>query len=704
MAEVDEVVESWINILKIPTLSQAYIREDDNFLNVATTWSVNDAAKKENLSFARTFSVLKNSVGSGTPVVSTPGSVTINEKLSVASRTGQKRAVIVEKASDGDTNSKTEYLQIWSDSTLLKTYNLGELDLHQAVYTSNGWGITMTWSHSENKLAYLAEKKVPKAKSFYTSAAKAKSKAEIEKDTEKEVALGEEFEYKQTWGEQLTGKYFSVIVVVDLDVDEFNVLPLPETHFPTDIQWVGDSHIVGTSYPLPIWRLGLIYCSNRESIIFSVQADGENFQTITETGKACRSPRVRSDGGFLVWQQRNVDGAHDRARSINGIALNQGQPSGQPRVIYESAPQNGMPVFQDFSRNCWSTDGNTLFVVTPNEGTSICLAITVGLPVQVRKIEQVDALLGITNDYLLVSSSTTITSPQLQLLRIAQNYQVVEISQSVSPIDFPTLKELVYGEASPPSIFHGPAIASVPPNSVPLICYPHGGPHSCFVDTFSNDTILFLKLGFAVLRLNYVGSIGGTRDTADDLLGKIGDRDVKDCQAMVEKVLSSNASLNPEQVVVFGGSHGGFLSCHLSSAYPDVYKAIAVRNPVTDLATLVGTSDITDWTYAEAGVNFPGPPVQTLIPIARDLVDAEKYIKASPIHNADKVKGATLLLLGSEDLRVPSQQGLGYYRALKAYGKVAEVRMYPDSHPLTKAAVRLDTIIHAALWFQQYIR
>ncbi|CAL8149489.1 unnamed protein product [Orchesella dallaii] len=186
-AEVDEVVETWIDVLKIPTLSEAYIREDDNFFNVATKWSVNAAAKKENLSFARTFSVLKSSLGSGNPVVSTPGSVTVSEKLSVASKSGQKRAVLVDKAGDAEASSKIEYLQIWSDVTLLKTYNLGELDLHKSVYTSGGWGITMAWGERETKLAYLAEKKIPQIKSFYTSAAKTKSKGDQDKVKDKEV-------------------------------------------------------------------------------------------------------------------------------------------------------------------------------------------------------------------------------------------------------------------------------------------------------------------------------------------------------------------------------------------------------------------------------------------------------------------------------------------------------------------------------------
>lgn len=191
------------------------------------------------------------------------------------------------------------------------------------------------------------------------------------------------------------------------------------------------------------------------------------------------------------------------------------------------------------------------------------------------------------------------------------------------------------------------------------------------MDTFGLGSTFFLKLGFAVLKLNYVGSTGGTRDTTDDLLGRAGDKDVKDCQGIVEKLLNSMPCLNPDKVAVWGGSHGGFLGAHLSGQYPDSYKAAVLLNPVTDLATMVGTTDITDWVYAEAGVPLPRQ-FHKIIPTPKSSADLDKYIKASPIHLADKVKGATLLLLGSEDLRVPAQQGLSYYRALRSFNKIAE--------------------------------
>jgi len=71
--------------------------------------------------------------------------------------------------------------------------------------------------------------------------------------------------------------------------------------------------------------------------------------------------------------------------------------------------------------------------------------------------------------------------------------------------------------------------------------------------------------------VNYVGGLGTKQDETNKLLGHIGTLDVKDCQNIAEKVLSSTPTLNPNKVFVFGGSHGGFLTAHLTSSFPVLF-------------------------------------------------------------------------------------------------------------------------------------
>lgn len=59
---IDDVVNDWVDITRIPTISGGHFTEDKNFLKISTNWSVMDFAKKENISFQRQFSILKSSL------------------------------------------------------------------------------------------------------------------------------------------------------------------------------------------------------------------------------------------------------------------------------------------------------------------------------------------------------------------------------------------------------------------------------------------------------------------------------------------------------------------------------------------------------------------------------------------------------------------------------------------------------------------
>ncbi|XP_053706387.1 S9 family peptidase isoform X3 [Synchiropus splendidus] len=231
----------------------------------------------------------------------------------------------------------------------------------------------------------------------------------------------------------------------------------------------------------------------------------------------------------------------------------------------------------------------------------------------------------------------------------------------------------------------------------PLVVFIHGGPHSQAAAEWSCITAGLAALHFAVLMVNYRGSTGFGQDSILSLLGGIGRQDVSDVQRAVLTALHSDPTLDAKRVAVIGGSHGGFLSCHLVGQYPNFYGACVARNPVINAATLVGTSDIVDWRYTSVGL----PYSYTQTPTAEALAT---MLERSPITHVDQISAPVLLMLGGRDRRVSPHQGLELHKALKSRASPVRLLWFPeDGHSLSRVETQADCFLNTVLWLQQHL-
>jgi len=230
----------------------------------------------------------------------------------------------------------------------------------------------------------------------------------------------------------------------------------------------------------------------------------------------------------------------------------------------------------------------------------------------------------------------------------------------------------------------------------PLAVCIHGGPHSSFVANFQPYMAGFCMCGYAVLMVNYRGSLGFGQDSINSLLGNIGRQDVDDVQAVVEQIVASGA-VDKDKVVVIGGSHGGFLTLHAIGQFPNYYRAAVARNPVVNIASKVGCTDIPDWSFTETGLEFD----PMIVPTAEIY---SEMLKRSPLVNVDQIKTPLMLMIGGKDIRVPTSQGLELKRALEARSAPLRVMWYPDcSHPLSEVKPEADAFINIIKWFDDHI-
>ena len=185
----------------------------------------------------------------------------------------------------------------------------------------------------------------------------------------------------------------------------------------------------------------------------------------------------------------------------------------------------------------------------------------------------------------------------------------------------------------------------------------------------------------------------------DKLLGNISKTDVQDCHEAIHRCLAYTEPSRP--VVLIGGSHAGVIIGRLIGEYPTEYAAAVLRNPVTDLVHLYLTSDIPDWTLAQA-VNEPFD-FETGRNRLADTALISYLAERSSIRLIDQIKTPVLLQLGKKDKRVPYSSGLRYYECLKARKVPTKLYVYDSNHGLAEVASASDCFVNTVLFIHEHL-
>uniref|UniRef100_A0A8C5IR31 Acylamino-acid-releasing enzyme n=1 Tax=Junco hyemalis TaxID=40217 RepID=A0A8C5IR31_JUNHY len=610
--------------------------------------------------------------------------------------------------------------QVWDQNRKVKSIDLTALDKHGSVYDDDQFGC-LAWSHSETHLLYVAEKKRPKAESFFQS--KAPELGTSDEDTghpKKEDApiKGEQFVYHEDWGETLSTRSVPVLCVLDIEGNSISVLEgIPEHLSPGQAFWSPeDTGVVFVGWWHDPFRLGLRHCTNRRSALFYVDLTGGRCELLSEDTRAVWSPRLSPDGCRIVYLENNVLGPHQQCSQLRMYDWYTKHTS----TVLEAVPRQAWGAFPGIYCGalpgmCWAADSRRIlldtaqrsqqdvFVVDTATGTTTSL--TADSP------QGSWSVLTIDRDLLVARFSTPSCPPMLKVAVLPAAGHEAQ-TQWICLQDAPPVPGISWGirTLQPPPEQEHPQYGGLDFDAIlmrpsegpagqkpPLVVMPHGGPHSVFTAGWMLYPAALCRVGFAVLLVNYRGSLGFGQDSVASLPGNVGTQDVRDVQLCVERVLQEE-KLDASRVALVGGSHGGFLACHLIGQFPDTYRACVVRNPVVNIASMVATTDIPDWCLTETGLPYKPDALP-------DPAQWTEMLHKSPIRYADRVRAPVLLMLGEDDRRVPPKQGLEYYRALKARGVPTRLLWYPgNNHALAGVEAEADGFMNMALWLLKHLQ
>jgi dipeptidyl aminopeptidase/acylaminoacyl peptidase len=181
--------------------------------------------------------------------------------------------------------------------------------------------------------------------------------------------------------------------------------------------------------------------------------------------------------------------------------------------------------------------------------------------------------------------------------------------------------------------------------------------------------------GYTVIDIDYTASSGYGRDHRTGIYRHMGGKDLSDNVDGV-KMLVEKYGVNPENVGIYGGSYGGFMTLMGLFNAPEVFKSGGALRSVTD------------WAHYNHGytANILNEPAD----------DEIAYKRSSPIYFAEGLKGNLLMAHGMVDVNVHFQDIVRLSQRL--------IELKKDKWELAVYPVEDHAFVEPSSWTDEYKR
>lgn len=230
--------------------------------------------------------------------------------------------------------------------------------------------------------------------------------------------------------------------------------------------------------------------------------------------------------------------------------------------------------------------------------------------------------------------------------------------------------------------------------NLPVIVNPHGGPWARDEWGFNPEVQFLANRGYAVLQMNFRGSVGYGREFWESSFKQWGLTMQDDITDGVNWLIKSGIA-DPKRIAIYGASYGGYATLAGITSTPDLYACAVDYVGVSNLFTFMSTIPPYWKPYLEMMYEMVGNPEE----------DKELMTAASPVFHVDKIKCPLFIAQGANDPRVAKAESDQMVEALKKRGIDVPYMVKDDEgHGFSNEENRMDFYREMESFFAKYLK
>lgn len=444
----------------------------------------------------------------------------------------------------------------------------------------------------------------------------------------------------------------------------------------------------------------LVYCSKPNPSLRSIL--NTDIYIIPESGVSTKLTSMQGQEVPVSWTEANgliVSGTNQRIQTVNrqlwSINLKNGIPNPLTPSIDEHAIFVG--ITEDFIYvEAAAKTFKRLFKIPIKNGN------VTGAPKIVSDDKMFYSFFSMTEDgeTLAFVGEQFDKAPELYFAKTVdfKPQQATELNPQLAEIEFGKQRVVQWKSRADGELIEG--VLTLPANydkdaRVPLLLVIHGGPAGVSPNRFmvnygAYPAQVFAGKGYAVLQPNYRGSTGYGERFRGLNIGDISGKDWIDIDSGVDEMIKQGIA-DADKLGIMGWSFGGHLT-YWGITQTNRYKVASAGAGANDLISMYSQTD-----YPEFYQTYLGP---------KPWENFNLYEERSAYRLVNKVVTPLLIQVGENDRRVPKDQSIQFYEAVKSLGKTAvNMVIYPgQGHSIQEPLLIKDLIKRNLDWVEKWIK